>query len=718
MKKSDLSQNFEGGSSFSGTRLPGLRAPSINRNDATGVSGNDESSTRSFDGKSPTQLRLMAQGALLGLVPHNVRYHELVNEGIEPNVLKRLYDEIGIKIASAPGEEAANDQAISPTRTTESTEEENYTPPEPPADVENKTSPSSRPISSPEYVPTMKPSVLAPDAPQTNGQEKAQLKTSDSAATEPISAPVSEKPLERKDVIARMLAARAKKPVPDQAVSEKVETGLGSDHQTQSSEKQNGVPSTQPVTATHVTEAHSAQSTEALVKEKNKAQTELARQRMEQLKKQGLSKSNRRVHTDSNSSSSPPPQSHPQKVDPEHPISESSSRTLAGSLHYPLPDRPPAPETGPQSRIPGLFMTSSDQAVGSKESSPAKTQAQASPISRPASKTQILPRKRPVASDFTDEPASAAKKPFHDAVKGAVSENRVVIDISEDESMYDANEDKMDLDGESDKKEKIPASRDQRNSEQFQDRSSAEVLSKTPTKTPSRQGTQTTPNSRNSHKGKDQVVLQQKQLEIEAMRKRIAEYEKRHKAKQIASRTESPSAQPCPVSSVPETLPASQEKLPSPENNGTEPVSAEPPSVSKQPETEVQPDLNLSTGQSTNLNFSISSPLRMRASLDPANLDEMRQKIRRRKEIESGLPLLEAELQKSEQRLAEFKKEEQKLLAEITKGKEGKRQLIAELENLGIETEGLTMEELQATKDSLAENENTDNLQDISGKLR
>jgi uncharacterized protein (UPF0128 family) len=91
-------------------------------------------------------------------------------------------------------------------------------------------------------------------------------------------------------------------------------------------------------------------------------------------------------------------------------------------------------------------------------------------------------------------------------------------------------------------------------------------------------------------------------------------------------------------------------------------------------------------------------------------MDEMRQKFLRRREIESGLPILDAELQRSEAKLAEFKKQETKLLAEIAKGREGRRQLVQELQHLGIETEGLSLEELQATKDHLEDHGGISNL--------
>jgi hypothetical protein len=72
----------------------------------------------------------------------------------------------------------------------------------------------------------------------------------------------------------------------------------------------------------------------------------------------------------------------------------------------------------------------------------------------------------------------------------------------------------------------------------------------------------------------------------------------------------------------------------------------------------------------------------------------------RKQEIESGLPLLEDELLKTEAKLAQCREEEKKLLAEIAKGREGRLRLVEELQALGIETDGLTMEELQQAKDS------------------
>ncbi|KAK2754400.1 hypothetical protein FQN54_007044 [Arachnomyces sp. PD_36] len=687
-------QNHAGMSAFSGTRLPGLGTPPTSRNDPFPVVRNEDSQTLPFNVKSPTQLRVMAQGALLGLAPHNVRFNELVDEGIDPTILRRLYEDIGIKINSDLEEGKSSAQAISSATSTGSAEEDNYTPPEPMKDIEIQHIPSSNstPRSEAAHPPTL--SALGPGASQGKPQDQEPQKSNE-VVTEPPTTAASGKPLERKEVIARMLAARAKKPASNQTGPAKESSNAQPDYQPKVDDKRNGVASP---TTTPDTQSQSARSTEALVKEKNKAQTELARQRMEQLKKQGFIKSNRRSNPDS-ASASPPPQ--PQKFNnniPDHAMPD-SSQGHQESMHYPLPDRPPATGSEHQSRIPGLFMTNSDQLMSDvKESPKVISLPQASPVSRPVSKPQMLPRKRPVASDFTDEPFSSAKRPFQ-------QEERVVIDISEDESMYDGDE-RMDIDQDPGSKAQSLRHKPQEILSQTRDQPSADMVSKTPAKTPPRPSSQVAPISRTPGKGNDQEHLRQKQLEIDAMRKRIAEFEKRHKAKQTASRTQSPGSQLHPVSSLPETPPIVQEK-PLTGNKETKPAPGEPLTAgSELPRTDVQPVLNTSIAEAAKPRSSTSSPALTRASQDPASLDGMRQKFLRKKEIESGLPLLEAELLKYEQRLAEFRKEEQKILAEITKGREGKRQLIAELENLGIETEGLSTEELQATKDSLTETGN------------
>ena len=55
---------------------------------------------RRYDDKSVPELRQLAKGALLSLVPHKILYDELVREGVHPQVLRELYGELGIKVDS------------------------------------------------------------------------------------------------------------------------------------------------------------------------------------------------------------------------------------------------------------------------------------------------------------------------------------------------------------------------------------------------------------------------------------------------------------------------------------------------------------------------------------------------------------------------------------------------------------------------------------------
>ena len=64
---------------------------------STGTSLQDGTSENCLTGASPlagktlSQIRIMAQGALLGLAPHNIRFNELVKENINPDILRQLY---------------------------------------------------------------------------------------------------------------------------------------------------------------------------------------------------------------------------------------------------------------------------------------------------------------------------------------------------------------------------------------------------------------------------------------------------------------------------------------------------------------------------------------------------------------------------------------------------------------------------------------------------
>jgi hypothetical protein len=76
-------------------------------------------------------------------------------------------------------------------------------------------------------------------------------------------------------------------------------------------------------------------------------------------------------------------------------------------------------------------------------------------------------------------------------------------------------------------------------------------------------------------------------------------------------------------------------------------------------------------------------------------------KKRRRAEIESGLPSLEAEIANNTARMAQIAKEMEELKANNEKISQDKEKLVRELESLGIDTEGMPHAELQAKKDEI-----------------
>jgi hypothetical protein len=533
------------------------------------------------------------------------------------------------------------------------------------------------------------------------------LKTSSLAGSD------SSKPLERKDVIARMLAAKAGKLLPSHTEPSK-RTTLSPEVRPDSL-KHPEAPISAPSKATDslsVQPRHQLPA-ETRVKEKNKAQTELARQRIEQLKKQGLGKIQTR----------PPPDSGTVLM-PVQPLSSSNSplqsiapQTLpqpahSSTLSHPLPDRPPEPEPAPPSRIPGLFMTSSEvpelpepQSISNHQNQPRETAS---------SKVRVPPRKRPRASDFTDDPIPAPqKRPFGPEIRARSPDQRVIIDISEDEYMYgsDNNDDEgpnpsvidagIGPDNRAASRQRII--RDLPPLTDFPSRVAHSYLTSPATSGPQTPG-----------RGREQADLRTKDLEILAMHQRIAELEKRRKEKQAASRVQSPgtsgrSATTSVVEAPTVTSGEEPQKTSAPEDCHPKISSPRTPGVESIVHGEgleaQHPQIESTTTHVVATNLQSSPSARSSASFDRRKLEEMRQKVLRKMDIESGLPILEAELHKYESKLAQFREKSERLMAEIAKGKAGKRRLVEELDDLGIETAGLSLEEIQAATQRLDEDQ-------------
>lgn len=84
------------------------------------------------------------------------------------------------------------------------------------------------------------------------------------------------------------------------------------------------------------------------------------------------------------------------------------------------------------------------------------------------------------------------------------------------------------------------------------------------------------------------------------------------------------------------------------------------------------------------------------------NQETWRESKRRRKaEIESGLPSLDAEIASNAAKMAQLTKEMEQLTADHERMKKDKERLIEELQSLGIDTDGMPHAELRARKDEI-----------------
>ncbi|RDW72484.1 uncharacterized protein DSM5745_07656 [Aspergillus mulundensis] len=559
-----------------------------------------ESQRSSSTAVSLAQLRVQAQGALLSLAPHSIRYSELVSEGINPTILKQLYEEVGIKVPTTPLSDV-------------------YT----------------RPAANEDVYSSASPSVANGDAKQPTQQVEPQvparqmLTPSEPSSTPPKSAPVSaRKPMERKEVIARMLAAKAAKSSPASAPPP---------FATQTADVSQSTPATAEKSTTSTpAQDPMANEKENRLKEKNKAQTELARQRIEQLKKQGLMRNPQKSQSDS---------------DKEQANVQESPQPQNTIVQHPLPERPPLPVSTSLDHIPGLFMT--------EQTLPATNGVNATPVQEPilesATHSRSSQRKRPRASDFDDDPIPIPKRTFSNGTNHQIAPERLVIDISDDE-FYDDDDVSMDIDTTStglSKNSGIQAAEGLHRAYL----SAAESLPHRPATSQSYGiSSSSTPNNNNNRNG-EQDDLRKKDLEIQAMHRRIAELEQRKKAK-LASRTQSPRT-----------------------SDLSTPEIASMPAPSMLPALPIVPNKNVE---------------KVLASMDIDGMRKMKSKILRMQEIEAGIPSLDAVIQKTELKLADASKVLEELASELAKGKDGRQHLLDELNALKSEVPVMSLDDVNA----------------------
>ena len=765
---------------------------------------------------SPTDAHLPAlkveeaQQALLDLHSHGLDFNHIVNYGMNADILRSMYAKLRIPIASSPSsqlQQAANpaasvagrntherDQSQGPHRTSSTRNNTQLLKKD--HDIVKGSSSSTQAVEE-EKKSIMDPATTAAPKKTTNGISL--VKPSVVKATDP-------KSLDRKEYIARMLAAKAGKPaipakpfvpsrlamgttpdvadqpVPSSAIATPskpatVSTNQESDHQSQG---EASVALPHPV-------KHGADA-----EAKRRAQTDLARQKMEALKlQQGTHKANNSIptHQDSSTLSRDPPQA-PMVAPITVPRPPASSRQ--NSYFSPISQQAPF-------SIPGLFMTegpSHSHSIHStvEHSSPAvaapglrpnelsqhplpswaaaaikEPNAEAKNItgSNGLATTGSVHRKRQKAADFLDSPATKMQRPL-----GQQEDSGVIIDIS-DEEMVDASDaDSMDVDV----IENRPNASKKFQSNQFADGRQKTLQDYPPLndltprrKTPAR----TPPLSQMPNQAKG---LKTKEMEIESMNRKIAELEQRINAKKTISRAQTPGPLGSAVGSPPSQPSLNGGKLLqdtkdiTAETKGpiSDGLSGQLPSIAMEKADTIEAERNLhevekakaeaerslaaGTAKSLDRNLeheqgetvtlskekvsafreegqrSEGSPSqnvehrvehrempeeqRFRASNEESDVrsedlpsresqegralvvelarsqeadqfevaDEQRRQ--RQLAIESGLPLLDATVEKTKQRLQYLRKEVEELELEVQKGIEGRKALVEELSSL------------------------------------
>jgi len=398
-----------------------------------------------------------AKQALLDLHSHGFTFTQIVNQGLNPALLRTLYAEVGIQITSPSPPQLPQSAAPGADSQTSVAQEKNHTA------LSDLTSNSPITTAAKDVEPLVTGSTTVA-APKKSASNNLLAKPSAPKAT--IS-----KPLDRKEYIARMLAAKAGKPtvntnlpVPPKASATMTPEVIAPPPTSSAAT----IPSVPAVTHMDPEPQQLAQGEilgapppslkdDADAEAKRKAKTDLARQKIEALR---LQQETRKVTNRVSTHQSPPASSGVNIPAPVvAPITVPRPPVPSRQSSYFSPVNQKAPFN-----IPGLFMTaepshsvkpfgkereqSSVSLAGalqkpsfdlepSQQPPPTRTAAPASEPStesKPEATSNTAQRKRQKAADFLDSPSTRIKRPL-----GQQENYSVIIDISDDE-MADASE--------------------------------------------------------------------------------------------------------------------------------------------------------------------------------------------------------------------------------------------------------------------------------------
>lgn len=572
--------------------------------------------------KSVQDARRQAQNAVLNLIPLKVRFQNFIDEGIDEEVIRSVFDDIGMSSSYSSTKQLSGGIGHAQHTT-------GFTPQAVPRVVSDSITTGTPQIHS----------ELNANTTNTNGSSQY---TNNSQQTISSAVRITNKGEERKDRIARLLEEKSKKllnlPQPmSPATAILTDNALA-----------NKSTTSQPATKVDK-EKLLKQKMEALQKSREaRAQKATAKQTAESTMQSGATGTGQPQTPQSQITL---PSTAVPSISPPHDI-----RTYSAS-----PQRS-EPQTSMPS-IPGLFLSDT----------PGILQPNIPQSTSIVQNTNL--RKRPVASDFdSNAPTNTTyKRPFGHSR----NDQRLVIDVSEEESDNESVE--MEID---DQVGDImardiqaanplrPGLRDLPPLSDFPPKKSFAAPSSTTSTPPSIQGPQ-----RTSTRPED---LKRKEFEIQEMRRKIAEAEQRKKAK-AASGSQTP-----------------MNKTSTPIEN----KSAKDVSISNKIHTSVHIE-RLIDDASRRIEEEQEKLARAQAleehSAEDLKQREAEQKRQRRARIAADLPVVDAEVEESQRRLAGLKREMDNLELAVQKRLEEKRRLAEELEKLGHEVD----DQLEAQKGQL-----------------
>lgn len=584
-------------------------------------------------------------------VLHNCGYGhaDLQKCGLDPKLVKEAWTSLGFPL----------DQQSLDSRRSSAMESRTEQP-----------SPSSQPKTGPASAPVLP---AAQPAPSTQLAARPQPTVGTAGINKATAGPATSSPTDRAAYIARLMAAKNSKASSKPTAAATSATPSPAPTSVAIAQAPSRTDSATPAKTQEPSKQEDAAVTDpaVLAAQKKEAQNELLRKKIEALKiprkraeeearakAQAVAASLSASRTPSSSGASAAAMS--KSEIPVRPAQQGTAPTDS----TPRKDSQPSPSMPLQSPggIPGLFMTSAAPQVAPK------------PTQDPPIPSANRGRKRPVASDFEDLQQSrtppAFKRPFGQSQS---DHEQVIIEVSDDETAGSV----MDID-EAD--ELQPSAQPSVQPPKGGANRNLPPLTNFPARPGfSRQGSahSTPPAVQPPIPAARVADLKRKEEELAALKKLIAEKERQRLAKAQSSRAQTPATPTHQPSQAPQL--GSSSAASAPVNRGI---------------ARVQPDVR---SESVSRAITPSGALTS-APQSPAEPDWKR---RRRAEIQSGISAFDADLNSNMSRLEQLRREMEQIEAENKRRQQEKESLINELEGLGIDTEGMPHEELQAKKDEI-----------------